>query len=53
MLTKHGHKSLGKCRRCGSDVFKKDDQKCICPKCGEIKTNEINLNIYPQTGGVK
>lgn len=47
MLTKHGHRAIGRCRKCKSDIHKTDGKYCICPNCGKVEQKDVELYIYP------
>jgi predicted RNA-binding Zn-ribbon protein involved in translation (DUF1610 family) len=42
-------KPIGKCRKCGIDLYLKKEEKKItkCPNCGPITSKDINHYIYP------
>lgn len=43
-------KPVGKCRKCGIDVYHKRGEKIVqCPNCGPLKTKDINHYMYPST----
>jgi uncharacterized Zn finger protein (UPF0148 family) len=44
MMSKHGHKSFGRCKSCKAEVYEKNG-KLNCPNCGEISEVQMLSNF--------